>query len=189
MKKNCITMILIILLYTACINTHTDIYYRIREISSKYELNYYNKDSVISSLSKDIWIKVYFKEYEGKYGAIVIGMEFSKNDTEKKSVVELLDDIKIIKNGKDISVLEIKKEVYEDNGVKRTYFTLILSEELKGKVILDCGKVKVGNRIFKLPLMYLQRYRITYSNTLVEALLSESGEDIEFYHSEGWIEE
>lgn len=62
-----------------------------------------------------------------------------------------------------------------------------MPQKLKTKLKINFGRVKIGNRIVDIPEIDLQKYKVSESNTLLEAILNEGGENIRFYKKEGWI--
>ena len=187
MKITYLKLILCIFLFSSC-GMYTDVYYKVKNVGQDFNLRQRYDESIITSLNQDIWMIVYQDKNDRSHTFIKVGMEFSRSEEEKKSTVELLNKVKITHNRNVIDIPVVKKEVFEDDGVKRTYFTLQIPDEITGNLTLDMGKIKIGNVIFKTPLIYLQKYKITESNTLLEALLSEGGENVQFYKKEGWID-
>ena len=165
--------------------------YRIRKVDSEdYSYKYEYGKSYIRSIKNDISISLEFKE-----DPKLIEVYFSiLSDHNSYLNTRILNDITIFNSSGETIVINKEDVIYKigparfDSNRKNLDIFIKLPKELKGKIKIKFGRVKIGNRIFDIPELELQRYKITESNTLLEALLSEGGENVQFYKKEGWID-
>ncbi len=195
MKKILLNFLLLFLL-TGCVGIYTAIDYRVKSINDKdFSFNYEFGQSYIKSKKRDLYLSLKFLETPNKNSEL-LEVDFSiLSSAHSELNIEILNDVIIFKENKNNIIINEKEIIYEirraryDKNRKNLHIFLKIPEKLKGKIKINFGKVRIGEKIFEIPEIIMQRYKISESNTLTEALLNESGENIQFYHNEDWIEE
>lgn len=190
--KRIIVYIIMYCLLEGCTNVHTEIDYRVKKVDSDdYYYKYIYGTSYIRSKKSDIYISLKFEE-----DTKLIKVDFSilSNLANSYLNTRILNNIiiysgsgeTIVINKEDI-IYKIEKAKYDSNRKNLDIF-IKLPKELKGKIKINFGRVKIGNKIVDIPEIELQKYKVSESYTLLEALLNEGGENIKFYKKEGWID-
>lgn len=189
--KRIIVYIIMYSLLGGCINVHTEIDYRVKKVGSDdYNYKYEYGTSYIRYKKNDIYISLKFEK-----DTKLIKVDFSiLSDSNSYLNTRILNNITIFSgsgetiviNKEDI-IYKIEKAKYDSNRKNLDIF-IKLPKELKGKIKINFGRVKIGNKIVDIPEIELQKYKVSESYTLLEALLNEGGENIKFYKKEGWID-
>lgn len=64
---------------------------------------------------------------------------------------------------------------------------MYLPEKLSGSITLELGRVKIGDEVYNVPKIYMQKYQETNSYSIVGGIVEKGGLNLPGYHSEGWI--
>lgn len=137
-----------------------------------------NNRIVIKSSREHYYVDIQFMEYTDR----ILKNTFGENTVvnwdinipkEEFEYPEILNDIVIIKNNGKKIIIPTEKVIYEytekrssifDKKKKFTTRKIIvnLEEELYGPIILEIGKIKIRNKIYDVPKIYMQKYKGTY---------------------------
>lgn len=212
MKKILFTFI-ILLLFTNCAGLYTKDNYRIKSIGNGYSYNSeYSRNRIYLTEPKgeDKWAKgrvtlsIEIPNYEiPNYNSdILIIKSYKENffingkwyesEKDKYNKPEILNDVVITKKNSKKIVIDKNKIRYrykENPNTKFKEVWLYLPEILSGPITLELGRVKIGDKVYNVPKIYMQKYRVTESYSLLGSLLEEGGEHLPGYHSEGWIDD
>lgn len=212
MMKKIFFIFIILLAFTNCAGLYTKDNYRIKSVENNC---YYETNSNISelyltkSIGEDkndkgrvlVKVRIYDKTLNYNYNVVAISSfkeDFVINgkryisEREKYNKPEILNDVIITKkNGKKIIINknQIEYTYKEDPNTNFKEALIYLPEILSGPITLELGRVKIGDEIYNVPKIYMQKYRVTESYSLVGAMLEEGGEHLPGYHSEGWVED
>ncbi len=213
MIKKIFFIFIILLAFTNCAGLYTEDNYRIKSVGNGYSYNSeYSRNRIYLTkpIDENKWSKgritlsIEILNYKiPNYNSDVLIIESYKEDfvingkryiseREKYNKPEILNDVIITKkNGKKIIINKNKiRYTYKENPNTNFKEALIyLPEILSGPITLELGRVKIRNEIYNVPKIYMQKYRITESYSLVGAMLEEGGEHLPGYHSEGWVED
>lgn len=110
---------------------------------------------------------------------------------EKYEKPEILNDVIITKkDGKKIVIAKnkIKYTYKEDPNTDFKEALIYIPEVLSGPIVLELGKIKIADTVYDTPKIYMQKYRVTESYSVLGSLLEEGGAHLPGYHSEGWID-
>lgn len=113
-------------------------------------------------------------------------------EKEKYKKIIFLNDI-IIKqeNNKKMIIQknDIRSVFNKKLGIDSKEILINLPEKLSGSIILELGRVKIGDDIYDIPKIYMQKYQETGSYSIIGGMLEEGGLNLPGYHSEGWIDD
>ncbi len=214
MKKILFTFI-ILLLFTNCAGLYKNEKYRVKYVDKKYDYeSLHNIIFLTKSFGESknnynlgiIYLTIEIPNYEVPnytYNDLLIIIKSSKEKSilkenliipkkDKYNKPEILNNVVITKkDGKKIIVDKNKiRYTYKENPDTEFKEALIyLPEILSGPITLELGRVKIGDEVYNVPKIYMQKYRVTESYSLLGSLLEEGGEHLPGYHSEGWIDD
>lgn len=210
--KKIFFIFIILLAFINCAGLYTKDNYRIKSVENNC---YYETNSNISelyltkSIGEDkndkgrvlVKVRIYDKTLDYNYNVVAISSfkeDFVINgkryisEREKYNKPEILNDVIITKKDGEKIIVDKNKIRYTYKENPNTNFKealIYLPEVLSGPITLELGRVKIGDEIFNVPKIYMQKYRVTESYSLVGAMLEEGGEHLPGYHSEKWIDE
>lgn len=136
--------------------------------------------------NKKIVIKSSRESYSGNSQVIEFMETSLKNEYGENIVIEwdqnipreefenpkILGNVVITKNNGNKIVISNKKLIYEEaprlkifknkSNIPTKQIVINLEEELYGPIILEIGKIKIRNKIYDVPKIYMQKYKGTY---------------------------
>lgn len=190
-----------------CIGLNTRIGYRIKKVEKNYNFSspYYNCNLIYltKALGDDerskgrVYINIKIEEdnlikIKSNRENYVIKEEKIYVEKEKYKKIIFLNDI-IIKqeNNKKMIIQknDIRSVFNKKLGIDSKEILINLPEKLSGSIILELGRVKIGDDIYDIPKIYMQKYQETGSYSIIGGMLEEGGLNLPGYHSEGWIDD
>lgn len=215
MMKKIFFIFIILLAFTNCAGLYKIETYKIKFVDNKYD---YERNHNILFLTEPIgksknnynlgriYLEIEIPNYDIPnyiYNDLLVIVKSSKenyflngkiivSEKEKYNKPEILNDVIITKKDGEKIIVDKNKIRYTYKENPDTDFKearIHLPEVLSGPIILELGKVKIGDEIYNVPKIYMQKYRVTESYSLVGAMLEEGGEHLPGYHSEKWIDE
>ena len=197
--KKILFLILISILFISCSNFSRKINYKIKKVENGYkyvnfaEYGYVCLTSPIGEAPRDsimlgrvyLAIKIISNEKENNHSIIllrsgkesyILNKELINDDFNKYDRFEILNDIIITK--KDGGKIIIKK-----NKISKE---ILLSEELTGPISIEFGNIEIGDSVYHIPKIYIQKHKKVEYNTLLGVVFL----DQEFFTiKENWIED
>lgn len=186
MKK--IVNILISCVLFSCAYINVNSYYIVKEVIGDYKLTHSYQYSYIQFKDDKSSLSVVFIEGdEYKKEKIVIKYKIFKGID--KSEIKFLDDTKILSQKNKELLKEIKVDIVKIGEDLYLSLSLEFLEKLKGEITLNLGKIKIKEKVLKIPVFKMQRFKKTESITLLGELLHEAGHrNGPLYKKTEWIE-
>lgn len=200
------------IIFTGCAGLYTEDKYRIKTIENNFSYSLKSSRNLVyltNPVGEDKWskgrvvleIRMYDKVINYDYNVLSVSTYKEESIINGKKIIpeknkykkpEILNDVIITKKNSEKIILNKDKIKYTYKENPNTNFKealIYLPEILSGPIILEFGKVKIGGEIYNVPKIYMQKYRVTESYSLLGSMLEEGGEHLPGYHSEKWIDD
>ena len=207
--KKIFFVFIMLFLFLNCVGLYKIDNYRIKLIENNYNyISDYPKNKIFltKTIGEDKWEKgrvtlnIEFNTIEHddnnnllissfKEDFIIGGKKYISGEKYEKP--EILNDVIITKkDGKKIVIAKnkIRYTYKEDPNTDFKKAVIYIPEVLSGPIVLELGKIKIADTVYDTPKIYMQKYRVTESYSVLGSLLEEGGAHLPGYHSEGWID-
>ena len=200
--------LLILLTFVGCIRIGRIEKYRIKYIDKNYCYKTNSSESKIyltksvncEEVKGKIVLRIRVYDNVINYNNIVLSISSYKEENVDKEYYKLKEDkykkpkflsnvVITKKNGEKIIINtdEIRYTFEENPNTSIKEALLYLPEKLSGSITLELGRVKIGDEVYNVPKIYMQKYQETNSYSIVGGIVEKGGLNLPGYHSEGWI--